>query len=74
MIRKGSSDWLLIRRGDTIEGGIAFGENMLGESPLCPILVGAYGEGPRPILRGRNGAIKHFPRGNIVIRDLHLQE
>ena len=52
MIRQRSSDWLLLRRGDTFEGGIPLGPNMLGESPLCPILVGAYGEGPRPIVRG----------------------
>jgi len=72
MIRQHSSDWLLLRRGDTFDGGISLGPNMLGESPLCPILVGAYGEGPRPIVQGV-GAIKSYPRGNIVIRDLHLQ-
>ncbi len=74
MIRKGSSDWLLLRRGDAFEGGVSFGNNMLGESPLCPILVGTYGEGPRPILRGKSGAIKNYARGNIVIRDLHMQD
>ena len=41
MIRQHSSDWLLLRRGDTFDGGISLGPNMLGESPLCPILVGA---------------------------------
>jgi hypothetical protein len=71
MIRAGSSDWLLLRRGDTFEQGVSLGENMLGESPLTPICIGAYGEGPRPIVRGI-GAIKSHPRGNIVIRDLHL--
>jgi hypothetical protein len=72
MIRERSSDWLLLRRGDTFDGGISLGPNMLGESPLCPILIGAYGEGPRPIIRGVS-AIKNYPRGNIVVRDLHLQ-
>lgn len=72
MIRKRSSDWLLLRRGDVFDSGIFLGENMLGESPLRPILIGAYGEGPRPIVQGV-GAIKSFPRGNIVIRDLRLR-
>ena len=71
MIRAGSSDWLLLRRGDTFEQGVSLGENMLGESPLTPIYIGAYGDGPRPILEGV-GAIKNYPRRNIVIRDLHL--
>jgi hypothetical protein len=71
MIRSGSSDWLLLRRGDTFEQGVSLGENMLGESPLTPIYIGAYGEGPRPILEGV-GAIKNYPRRNVVIRDLHL--
>lgn len=74
MIRGGSSDWLLIRRGDIFDGGIRFGANMLGESPLHPIVIGAYGQGPRPILRGKCGAIKNYPRVNIVIRDLHKKE
>jgi hypothetical protein len=74
MIRQRSSDWLLLRRGDTFDGGIGLGTNMLGESPLCPIVIGAYGEGPRPIVRGRINAIKHYPRGNLVVRDLHLRQ
>jgi len=73
MIRQNSSDWLLLRRGDTFEDGFGLGENMVGESPLCPIVIGAYGEGPRPIVLGRIHAIKNYPRGNIVIRDLHRQ-
>jgi hypothetical protein len=73
MIRAGSSDWLLLRRGDTFDQGVSLGENMLGESPLTPIYIGAYGEGPRPIIRGV-GAIKSYRRGNIAIRDLHMQQ
>src|SRR4051794_6721672 len=57
LIRDGSADWLLLKRGDTFTGG--FGTwTRSGRSAQEPILIGAYGDGDRPLLNtGTNEGI-----------------
>lgn len=53
MLRSGSPDWLLLKRGDVWYeryGGL----NVSGRSQQEPILISAYGEGDRPLLNTRN--------------------
>ena len=57
MIRQHSSDWLLLRRGDTFDRGISLARTCWASRRCVRILLGAYGEGPRPIVRGKFGAI-----------------
>jgi hypothetical protein len=73
MLREGSGDWLLIRRGDTFQGGS--GENQqavelpAGRSATEPIVIGSYGsELGRPRLNGFE--IIHNRAGNVAV--IHL--
>jgi len=72
LLREGSSDWVLLKRGDTF-GGVRFRDEFRGESPLHPMMVGSYGSGPRPVM---NGGLKLWSQGhqNLVIRDLDIRE
>ncbi len=71
LLRQNSSDWILLKRGDTFDG-VRFRDELRGESPLHPIVVGSYGEGPRPVL---TGGIKLWSanQGNAVFRDLEIR-
>jgi hypothetical protein len=54
MLRHGQPDWLLLRRGDEWEeglGGWFNGNRVCGRSAREPIVIGAYGDGPRPLLK-----------------------
>lgn len=72
LLRQGSSDWILLKRGDTF-GGVRFRDELRGESALHPIVVGSYGEGPRPVL---TSGIKLWSQGqqNAVFRDLEIRQ
>jgi parallel beta helix pectate lyase-like protein len=49
LLRNGQGDRLLLKRGDTFAE--VFGNwNKSGKSPDEPLVIGAYGEGPRPIV------------------------
>jgi hypothetical protein len=65
-----SSDWILLKRGDSF-GNFGRIRDINGESPGHPTLIGAYGEGNRPII---NGHLRLWAEHeNIVIRDLHFR-
>jgi hypothetical protein len=71
MMRQGSSDWVLLRRGDTFSQ-TRFREELNGESPEHPMVLGAYGEGPRPVVEG---ALRLWAtHRNVVIRDIELRK
>ena len=70
LLRHGSPDWLLLKRGDTWTGE-SFGNdgngflNRSGQDADNPMIIGAYGTGPRPIIEvDRTKAIGQFNFGN----------
>ena len=75
LLRNGQSDRLLLKRGDTFEE--TFGNwNKSGFSPDAPLVIGAYGEGPRPKVVSRETVFNLY--GNqpllhdLVITGLHF--
>ena len=70
----GVSNWLLFERGHSYRSRGALIPRGNGESPLHPMLVGAWGEGARPVLEfdisATNGG--GGPTHNLVIRDVVL--
>jgi parallel beta-helix repeat protein len=57
LLRNGKPDWLLFKAGDvwTDEYFIGFSQaGFKGPSPETPLVVSAYGEGPRPLFRVTN--------------------
>ena len=79
-MRDGFPDWLLLKCGDTWEEGLERW-TLSGRSATEPMLIGTYGDGPRPILlTGLNGMIRSHvsdgdnpgePLRHIVIVGLH---
>jgi hypothetical protein len=52
LLRSGSPDWLLLKRGDVFSERYGL-LNVSGRSPQEPILISAYGDGDRPLLNTR---------------------
>ncbi len=50
LVRDGYPDWLLFKAGDVFEGGLG-GWGKSGRSETERMLVGVYGQGPRPLFR-----------------------
>lgn len=78
LLRDGSADWLLFKRGDTWKSGLG-GWSISGRSSTERIVVGAYGSGPRPRFEFRgeallvNGATtEREGLDNLVFVSLHL--
>jgi hypothetical protein len=76
LIRDGSADWLLLKRGDSFTSGIGSWTRS-GRSSDEPILIGAYGDGDRPLLNTNidEGFFTDYgghPIDNIAITGLHL--
>lgn len=53
LIRDGYADWLLLKRGDTF-GAFGWWQKR-GRSPSEPVVIGAYGTGPRPQINTGTG-------------------
>ena len=71
-IRDDSGDWILLKAGDTFDGGFGVWAKS-GESPEKPLHVGVYGDGDRPLVLTRGGS---FWRGfsgtyNVRIDGIH---
>ena len=49
-LRDGQPDWLLLRRGDTFSENMGGNWDKSGRSESEKMVIGAYGEGPRPVL------------------------
>lgn len=75
-LRSGQPDWLLFKRGDTFTG--TFGNfQFAGMSADKPLVVGGYGNGPRPkFYTGASPAFNFsgsFVREHVAITSLHLE-
>jgi parallel beta helix pectate lyase-like protein len=76
MMRDGSADHLLLKRGDRFVGG--FGDWIIsGRSADEPILIGSYGKGARPLINTGTGEGIGTPRGrssidNVIVKGLHF--
>ena len=75
LLRNGRGDRLLLKRGDTFEE--TFGNwNKSGASADAPLVIGAYGDGPRPKVRARESVFNLY--GNqpllhdLVISGIHF--
>ncbi|MBB6430437.1 right-handed parallel beta-helix repeat-containing protein [Algisphaera agarilytica] len=53
-LRHGKPDWLLFKAGDTFRGNLGT-ISKSGRSANEPMLIGAYGDGPRPVMLSPNG-------------------
>ena len=72
-VRRGYPDWVLLKRGHTWYANLN-SYNPIGRSPSEPSLVGAYGEGPRPLLK--TGSASLYDNGwyfcrNAAFMSLH---
>lgn len=72
--RDGQPDWILLKRGDTWWDSLITLRN--GRSKTEPAVVRAYGQGPRPVLRGSKGGVQigaySYGAKNTVIMDMHV--
>jgi hypothetical protein len=78
LLRDGEPDWLLLKSGDVWEEGELWWKKS-GRSASERMVVGSYGEGPRPRwLTGTKSGITGNPNrrdafiSNLVFRDLHF--
>jgi hypothetical protein len=72
MLRDGHADWLLLKRGDVFREGLG-GWQMGGASSNRPMLIGAYGSGPRPELQPQGADFMNVggsPR-HLVLVNIH---
>jgi len=74
-LRDGKPDWLLFKAGDTFRGNLGT-INKSGRSSSERMLIGTYGNGPRPIMltTGGHWAIKYFQTkgDHVAIVGLHI--
>ncbi len=76
LLRSGQPDWLLFKRGDTFTG--SFGRfEFAGMNENKPMVISAYGNGPRPkFITGNSPAFNlagGFERKHIAIMSLHME-
>jgi hypothetical protein len=71
-MRPGHADWVLLRRGDTFEGGASL--RVSGLSMNEPVLIASYGpETKRPVVQG-GVFLNDGPQENFVIAHIQLNE
>ncbi|MEM6553222.1 MAG: right-handed parallel beta-helix repeat-containing protein [Planctomycetota bacterium] len=78
LIRSQRPDWLLFKRGDIFTDRMP-GFYKSGRSATEPLVVGAYGDGPRPVFQSSHSVIGNHanspgarPLEYITFRDLHF--
>lgn len=77
LVRNGYPDWVLLRRGDTWETGLGQWKKG-GRSAKEPMVVGTFGGGPRPILKGTTGVYFNGGGGsapsvdNLAVTSIHF--
>ncbi|MEM9882087.1 MAG: hypothetical protein AAF800_04120 [Planctomycetota bacterium] len=72
-VRPYSSDQILLKAGDTFEGGFGLW-NRSGVSAERPLLIGVYGQGDRPIVRCHDEPFLRFEAARInhvVVQGIH---
>ncbi|MFO7955955.1 MAG: right-handed parallel beta-helix repeat-containing protein [Candidatus Brocadiia bacterium] len=87
LLRHEYPDWLLLRRGDVWQEGLGgwFNYDRGGRSATEPMVIGAYGDGERPLLKvgrqkffrvvtGRNMPVDWPGVGNLAIVGLHIYD
>lgn len=78
-LRAGFPDRMLLKRGDTFGGGAISSYRLRfvgrGRSASEPMVIGAYGDGPRPIISNRYIALWHnnVVHENLVFTGLHFR-
>ena len=75
LIRNNQGDRLLLKCGDTFSE--TFGNwNKSGHSPEAPLVIGSYGDGPRPVIRTREGVFNLYGSQpllhDVVISNIHF--
>ena len=65
------SNWLLLERGYSYDNLRLFPNHTLGESPLHPMLISAFGTGARPEVTNLAGIIQKGTR-NVVVKGVAL--
>lgn len=70
------SNWLLLERGYSYDDtmGPVLHPSQASESELHPVLIGAYGEGPKPVLDSIIYAGGLTKTQNFVVRDIEVGE
>jgi len=63
LLRPGQGDYLLLQRGDTFPLASTLVWNKGGASAQEPMVFGAYGEGPRPVIDPANAEAMHVTPG-----------
>ncbi|HEX7009389.1 MAG TPA: right-handed parallel beta-helix repeat-containing protein, partial [Phycisphaeraceae bacterium] len=64
LLRSGSPDWMLLKRGDTFDGGFPQWTKS-GRSQDAPMVISTYGSGPRPLVRAGD-AVPLRKKGNVA--------
>lgn len=70
-LRSGYPDWLLLKCGDTWTDARFFWDKR-GRSAAEPMLLGSYGDGPRPVLLTGAGSAFTSAMCNLAIVGLHM--
>jgi hypothetical protein len=76
LLRDGQGDRLLLKCGDTFEE--AFGNwNKSGASPEAPLVIGSYGDGPRPKVVSNQTVFNLYGKApllhDVVISNIHFR-
>jgi hypothetical protein len=68
LLRNGHPDWLLFKAGDTFTGGVSGGSawDKSGSSAAEPMVVGAYGSGPRPKFKTNGGSFINVSQNTLL--------
>jgi hypothetical protein len=70
-LRNGFPDWLLLKTGETWTNARFFWDKS-GRSPTEPMVLGSYGDGPRPVLLTGAGSAFTSAQSNLRIDGLHM--
>ncbi len=74
LLRSGSPDWLVLKKGDTFTEAISWTKS--GRSSNEPMVFGTYGTGDRPLIKASANTALYSPNGiqNVDIMGLHFQD
>ncbi len=71
LLRSGSPDWLVLKKGDAWSEAISWSKN--GRSEDEPMVFGSYGSGDRPLIKaGSNDAFYSGGMQNVAVMGLHF--
>jgi hypothetical protein len=72
LLRSGSPDWLMLKKGDTWSEAVSWTKN--GRSEDEPMVFGSYGSGDRPLIKAGSNDAFYSGTGiqNVAITGLHF--